>query len=225
MTSSSVQRIVTSFTNRLIVRSSFTIQCRHQHVRTATKYLDDSTFRLPTSRWSSLCLSSKFHDQTQSYRRPFDSFKQQQTQISSNPGSRKTNDAVTHRLLLPWQGSLSLLGNDIQQNRTINNYQRRYFFTSSNWQDKDSPYTIIGVRYTSAVICLLKHSLTYFFRDTLLTQLLTNSLLYTSHILSLASVVMPMQKPSKTPIIKVINAYHCLLLRLPTPSITTYFLS
>ena len=143
-----MQRIVTTFTNRLVMRSSFTIFSKHQPGSTAARCHDAFMFRVSASRWALLCLSNKLHDQTQRYRRPFDSSKQQQTHTSANPSSRKTKGASTPQALLSWQGSLSLIGNDIQQNKTINNYQRRCFFTSSNWQDKDSPYTIIGVRYS-----------------------------------------------------------------------------
>ena len=135
-----MQRIVsTYYTNRLVMRSFFTVPSRHNHVSTAA-------FRASTSRWALLYLSNKVHDQTQSYCPP--SKQQQQIHTYVNPNNnKKTQGTIPHRLLLPWQGSLSLMGSDIQQNRTMNNYQRRCFFTSSNWQDKDSPYTIIGVRY------------------------------------------------------------------------------
>ena len=161
-----MQRIVTTITNRLIVRPSLTIHSKHQPISTTARYLDVSTFRVLTSRLTSLGLSSKAHDQTQSYRRPFHSFKQQQTQTNTNSNSRQTKDTIAPRVLLPWHGSLSLVGNDIQQHRTINHYQRRSFFTSSNWQDKDSPYTIIGVRYsivtikTNSVMLSLSHTVT-----------------------------------------------------------------
>ena len=146
-----MQRIVTTITNRLIVRPSLTIHNKHQSVSTTARYLDVSTFRVLTSRLTSLGLSSIL-DQPQSYRLPFHSFKQQQTQTSTNSNSRQTKDTIAPRVFLPWHGSFSLVGNDIQQHRTINHYQRRSFFTSSNWQDKDSPYTIIGVRYSIATI-------------------------------------------------------------------------